>query len=237
MWLLLIGLMAWAATPEQVLARVDEVAPLRALRTARPPAVARDVYVRAAGGEVVTGVVEVPGHSARKVWGVAVVDVPIGRYWAALNDDRSKVEYTKLEHVEVVSGVPCAAPRRVFQFAAIPLLTDRWWFVNIASNTTLRARSGGRVREQSWRSDTDWSTPTPTTTAWAAKGMHITSTEGAWFLVDIDGKSTLVEYYTWADIGGSVPSSLVGTLAAGGIDDTIRQYVALAKAGPTCAVD
>lgn len=230
-----MSLVAHAASVEAVLARVDEVAPLRAKRLVQgAPDIPREAYEQAAKGKVATGLEQVEGHKARKVWGVGIVDVPISRYWAAINDDLSKVTYTKLTYVEVVSGAPCTSPRRVFQFVPIPLVTDRWWLIDITANKDIAAQTQGRVREQRWRTNGDFTTPTPESTAWAAKGMHLDSTQGGWFLIDLDGKTTLVEYYAWADPGGSLPASLVSSLAERSVDDTIAQFTTLAKAGPTC---
>ncbi|MCB9680420.1 MAG: hypothetical protein H6733_03035 [Alphaproteobacteria bacterium] len=229
---------AHAVEPSLVLARVDEVQALRALRLdAKAPAVPRSVYTEAAGGAVVTGLEQVEGHKAKQAWGVAIVDVPIARYWAAINDDASKVDYTRLDYAEILRGTACGSPRRVFQFLPVPLLTDRWWVIDIRANDALRTRSNGRVREQVWATDGDFATPTPTATAWAAKGMHIDFTRGAWLLIDLDGTSTLVEYYTWADPGGSVPAGLASSMAAGGIDDTIQSIATLATKGTRCPVD
>jgi hypothetical protein len=230
--------LAHAATPAQVLARIDEIAALRAQRLDRgAPVLDRSVYDRAARGEIVSGTVEVPGYKAKKVWGVGVFDVPIARYWSAVNDDRSKVEWTKLTYLELLKGSYCQAPRRVFQFAEVPLITDRWWIIDVGYNAALQAKTAGRVREQAWKTNGDFGTPTASSTEWAAKGMHITSTVGAWLLVDLDGKSTLVEYYTWVDPGGSIPASLASSIAASGVDDTMAKMADLARHGPTCRLD
>lgn len=223
--------------PEVVQQRIDEIAAMRGLRRDKgAPPISADDYRKAAEGKVVTGLVNVDGHKAKKAWGVAVLDVPIGRYWAAINDDPKKVEYTKLGFAEVLEGGVCKAPRRVFQFLPVPMLTDRWWVVDIHDNPGLHAKTGGRVREQTWATDGTFETPTPATQAWAEKGMHIERTQGSWFLVDLDGEHTLVEYYTWADPGGAIPAGLASSFAAGGIDDTLTVMADLAKAGGTCGV-
>ncbi len=230
-------LTAGAVEPELVLQRVSEVSELRAIRLEMgAPPIAESAYVEAAGGRIPTGLVAVPGHAAKKAWGVAVLDIPIGQYWAAVNDDQGKMEHTKLTYAEVLQGGLCGAKRRVFQFLSVPMLTDRWWIIDVRANTALWDATGGRVREQTWATNGDWSTPTTTSEEWAAKGMHVDETRGAWMLIDLDGKHTLIEYYTWADAGGAIPAGLASSFAARGIDDTLRVMADLGRQGGNCPV-
>mgnify|MGYP000998028898 CR=1 FL=1 len=185
-------------------------------------------------GKVVTGVVSVEGSAHKKAWGVAVLQAPIERLWAAINDDSSKVEHTQLDYLEILEGKVCQAPRRVFQFLPVPLLADRWWIVNVRYNEALHRATNGRVREQSWATDGRTDLPTPGTQAWGAKGIPVGFTRGSWLLVDLDGQSTLVEYYTWADPGGSIPAGIANSFADDGIEGTLRTMERLARAGTRC---
>jgi hypothetical protein len=179
------GMWIAVALAGDVQATVDELASLRGLRLLDSvPDVPADAYLRAASGEVVTGLVEVPGQKARKAWGIGVVDASIDRYWAAVNDDRSKVQWTKLDHLSLLRGEYCGAERLVFQYLGVTMLTDRWWVVQQQQNVTLHEQSGGRMREMTWKSieggeelfdDRD--------REWADQGMRIPFTEGAWLLV------------------------------------------------------
>lgn len=235
---LLLSLHAWALPAEPVLAAVDAHTELRAMRRNKnAPPIERSVYEKAANtGKIITGLVNVDGHAAKKAWGVGVVDVPIGAYWAAINDDEAKPKWTRLAYLEVLKGTSCEGTRRVFQFLPVSLVTDRWWVIDMHTNDALASRSGGKVRELVWESDGDFTVTTDSAKAWAEKGMHVTSTEGSWLLTAIDDSHTLVEYYTWADPGGAIPAGIASRLAAGGIDDTITVYVELAKKGPSCAI-
>jgi hypothetical protein len=234
MWSLVLSV-ALSATPDLVLQRVDETAALRArLLEKGKPSISRDAYAKAAAGDVITGVVSVDGSPNKKAWGVAVLDVPIDRLWGAINDDSKKVEHTQLDYLEILEGRVCEAPRRVFQFLPVPLLTDRWWIVNVRYNDALARDTGGRVREQHWATDGRNDLPTSGTQAWGAKGIPVGFTRGSWFLVDLDGKSTLVEYYTWADPGGSVPTSIANSFADDGIEGTLQTMEKLARSGTTC---
>ena len=238
MWLLFLTLTAQAITIDSLMQRVHEVAPLRGNRLALDaPKVTEEVYRSAASGDVSTGVEKVPGYVAKKVYGVGIVDVPIGRFWAAINDDVGKAEVTRLAFAEQLEGRPCAAKRRVFQYLSVSMASDRWWVVNQTQNTQLHEQSEGRVRELYWESVEDAPLPTATTQEWSQKGIPVVFTRGAWLLIDIDGASTLVEYYAWADPGGYLPAGLASTFAAGTIDNTLETMTGLARSGPRCPIE
>jgi hypothetical protein len=69
---------------------------------------------------------------------------------------------------------------------------------------------------------------------WARKGMRVKYVEGAWYLRDLDGNNTLIEYYTWSDPGGSVPAGLASSFSSSSIAKTLDAMVALANAGSFC---
>lgn len=236
-WLFLI-LSAWAVEPELVLERVAETQEHRVHRLDRgAPKHSEAVYRKAASGKVTTGLIEVSGHKAKKAWGVAVVDVPIAKFWAAINDDKGKVGVTKLAYTEVFSGGLCGSPRRVFQYLPVPLLTDRWWVAVMRKNSTLQSKSAGSLRELTWATDGNFDLPTAAAKEWGDKGMHVESTKGAWLLIELDAGHTLVEYYTWSDPGGSVPAGMASNLAANGIEDTMKNMSTLAMRGTHCKLE
>ena len=230
MWLL-IGLV-WAGVPED---RVAELVAHRGDRGLKSvPAVPADAYAKALAGEVVTGLQEVPGHKAQIAWGVAVVDQGIDRYWAAVNDDRNKVAYTKLSHLELLEGEYCGAKRTVFQYLDISMLSDRWWVVVQLQNSKLSTATSGHVREMTWQNVDPEGKLNATAKTWAEKGMQLPFTEGSWTVLDLGDGRTLVEYYAWSDPGGNIPAKMASSFAAGGISDTIESMRKLAAKGPTC---
>jgi hypothetical protein len=240
----MVGALLWSALawggevdPALLHRRLEEIAPLRAQRLAKDgPVAPAEAYDKAAAGEVVTTLDSVAGHAAKKVLAVSVLDVPIGRLWAAVNDESSKVASTKLSYLEMVEGKNCENGRVVLQYLPVSLVTDRWWVVQQSMNDELQNASGGRVREVRW-AGVDQRPTTETGKAWMAKGMSLAYTHGAWFLVDLDGANTLVEYYTWSDPGGRVPAGLASTFAAGSIEDTLVTMGELAKKGPNCPIN
>lgn len=237
--LLLLTSPSEATTIDEVKARLSEVAPLRRHRLdSQAPTIPLDAWEKAVDkNKTQTGLVTVEGHKAKKAWAVAVLPVPIGRFWAAINDDDKKPEYSSLDYAEVVRGGVCGRDRRVFQFLPVGWgVTPRWWLIDVKANDAIEKASDGRVREQHWYSDGDWTVPTPTAQAWADKGMHIDMTRGSWLLIDLDGQHTLVEYYTWADPGGALPAGFASRLAAGNISDTFEAMTDLARKGSGCPV-
>jgi hypothetical protein len=205
------------------------------LALASAPRLERSVYEQALAGGAPTGLLDVEGHRSRVAWGVAVVDTPLHRYWAAINDDQSKVEHTRLEHLAILAGQNCGRERRVFQYVDVPMLTDRWWVVDLVQNDALSTATRGVLRELSWKSRPAPADELPSAVrTWADQGMQVTFTEGAWVLADLGDARTLVLYYTWSDPGGNIPARVASSFAEGGIADTIAAMERLAKAGPRC---
>jgi hypothetical protein len=226
------------ALPADVTARLAEVAPLRSLRLLDDaPQISTDDYAKALQGKVATGLADKPGHKARIAWGVGVIDVSIDRVWAAVNDDKSKVEYTDLEHIVLLKGELCGPDRTVFQYLGVSLLTDRWWVVDQRQNIALQSQSGGKAREVTWESVDDMQGAIvghAEASDWAAKGIPVGSTHGSWFLVDLGESRTLVEYHALSDPGGSVPARMASSFAAGSISTTMESMAQLAEKGSTC---
>jgi hypothetical protein len=231
--LLLLAAYLWAASPDQVVARVAAVEPFRQMRheTSAPRPSEADIR-KAAQGTIVSGLTGDTG------WGVAVLNVPIGQLWAGLNDETRHPGYTATGFSVIVSGSACASGRQVFQFLPIPMVSDRWWVSTLRHNSALSRDSGGAVRELYFRGAVD---PALVTSPAARKLMvdaePIGSTRGGWFLVAIDAYTTYVEYHSITDPGAGVPTSLANKLAAKGVRDTIAAMERFAKEGrPVCPV-
>lgn len=226
---------ASAADPAAVAARIAEVEPLLSERIARnPPPVPASAWQQAAAGKTVTGVQKVDGHKARIGWGVAVLDVPISRMWGALNEELHHQDLLGLGHVEVVRGRPCEDHRRVMMILPLPVVSDRWWVVQNRENTTLQAKTSGRVRELTWK---DVKEPASEALSDEARGkidgaVPVAFSEGAWLLVDLDGKQTLAEYHAWSDPGGDIPAGAASRFANGTISATIDKLEGYAKSAP-----
>ena len=226
-------LVALGASPEQVEARLTEIAPLRAQRIEANAPVMDPANIRkATGGTIVAGL------DGRRAWGVAVLDVPIGKLWAGLNDETRHPGYTGVSYSELLTGKTCESGRSVLQFLPVPVVADRWWIGHLRSNAALARASGNSVRELTWKSSVD---PAEVTSESGRKmiseGVPIGSTRGAWFLVAIDQFSTYVEYYSNTDPGEGVPQGIASRLAVGGVKSAIEAMQKFAKEGrPVCPV-
>lgn len=229
-------LSAQAISPDSLRTRVAEVAPLRSLRnTPNAPPIPLGAYDEVAAGQVATGVVNTPGQKHRKIYGVGIVDVPIGRFFSAINDEKNKPDYTTLEHIVLLDGDYCGAERIVFQVLPVPIVSDRWWITRQSINTALQQKSSGRVREMSWRPEPAGKQHmTPLTLALASKGVEVTMTHGGWFLIDLGEGQTLVEFWSWSDPGSGVPAGMAASFAARSIEDTLGTMTELAQKGPAC---
>jgi hypothetical protein len=233
LWMLLLVALSWAASPDQVVARVAAVEPYRQQRheSLAPRPSEADIR-KAAQGTIVSGL------SGNTGWGVAVLDVPIGQLLAGLNDETRHPGYTATGFSVIVSGRACASGRMVFQFLPVPMVDDRWWVSTLRSNSALSRDSGGAVRELYFRGHTDPALVTsPAARKLMVDAVPIGSTRGGWFLVAIDAYTTYVEYHSNTDPGAGVPTSLASRLAAKGVRDTIAAMEKFAKEGrPVCPV-
>lgn len=237
--LVLWAALALATTPDQLERALDEVESYRSSRLAdgapRPPlSEAR----RTAEGAIVTGMEDVPGSSTKKAWGAALLDVPIGPVWSALNDETRQSRYTAVAYSELIAGEPCKPGRRVLQFVEVPWVTDRWWIGVPKANHELMRASGGSVRELAFESSVDASEIVSESGRQIIdQGMPIGFSRGAWFLVAVDARHTYVEYYLWSDPGGRVPAGLASTFASKGVRENIEAIRKFAKEGnPSCPI-
>ena len=229
---------AWAVDADVLEARLAEIAPLREHRIQRsaPPIASNDVR-KAAGGTTVTGLIS--SNSGSKAYGVAVVPVSIGRFWAALNDETRHPGYTATAYSELVSGRVCASGRRVLQYLPVPMLSDRWWIGIITANSKLASQSGGSVRELSFASSVD---PTEVTSEAGQKmiagATPLGFSKGGWFMVAVDDRHTYVEYYLHTDPGGRIPGGMASMFATRGVRENIEAITRYAKeAKSSCAVE
>ncbi len=241
LWLAMVAGTAQAADWEAVQARLAEVEALRSDRLVADwvPPIQESEYKAAVDGKVQTNLVSVSGVAAKKAYGVGVMDVAIGPLWAALTDDKGKVEHTRLSYAKILSGEYCMTPRRVFQYLPTPIMiSDRWWVSDFQENDKLWQQTNGRVREIRWQSeeDDDRKPTTGEAAEWAKSGVPLAWTKGSWFAIDIDGEHTLLEYVTWSDPGGSLPAGPVSSFSSGGIVDTLETVAQLAKDGPGCPI-
>jgi hypothetical protein len=231
---LALTLTAAAADADAVLARLAEARAAAPRLADKAPPIPDAAWRKAAGGAIPTGVAPVPGEKATIGWGVAVLDVPIGRMWGALNEELHHQDLLGLGHVEIVRGAPCADRRRVMMVLPLPIVSDRWWVVENRENTALQTATAGRARELTWRSVADPAAEALSPEARAAVdgAIPVRVNQGAWWLVDLDGTHTLAEYHAWSDPGGDLPAGAASRFANSTIASTIEKLAAYAERAP-----
>jgi hypothetical protein len=230
---------AEAATAEDVEARLAAIEDLRALRTVKDaPRISEDEIKKAVDGTIVVGSRD--SDSGTKAYGAALLDISIGLFWAALNDETRHPGYTSITYSELLSGSICKSGRHVLQYLDTPFpVTDRWWIGMLTQNASLMRESGGSVRELSWKSSVD---PAEVTSEsgklMISQGEPIAWTKGAWFVVAIDQNSTWIEYYSWSDPGSAIPSSVASSLVTRGVRNNVAAIEKFAKeAKPACPIE
>lgn len=230
MWTSIIAIgMAFASGPglDQTLAQHKD---LRSARLAEGvPAIPQDAYQDALEGEVVVGLVKAPGQDVSKSWAVAVLDVPIDRMWAAIADESKHTEGSPARLVSRVTGSACESGRIVFQSIGVPLVSDRWYFVERQHNAEVQQKSQGAMRELYFRTvePGSWDL-SDQVLAEQDNGIRINFAEGAWLLMK-HGDKTLVEYYTWADPGGKLSPDAMSMFAGRSTRKLFRNMEAIAQ--------
>jgi hypothetical protein len=234
---LLWSLCARATTVEELSARLAEVEPQRPLRIVQAPKPSADDVSRVVSGGIVTRLLE--SANGNKAFGLALIPLSIGVFWAALNDETRHPGYTAVSYSEIVSGRACASGRHVLQFLPIPMISDRWWVGILTKNSALMQASGGSIRELAWKSSVDPAEVTSASgQAMIAQGEPIGYSRGAWFLVAVGARVTYLEYYLHSDPGGSVPSSMASMAATKGVRDNILAIQRFAaEARPACPIE
>ncbi len=173
------------------------------------------------------GIERVSGVSAAKAWGAIRIDAPIEAVWLVLNDESRLAGELPVSHAAVLSG-DVHGNRRVFEYLPLPIVSDRWWVVDVRHNAPLYTASSGRVWEMAWSDapseelkGTDWE-------SLAADGVEAAWTRGSWLLVDLGEHGTWVEYTTWSDPGGSLPAGPATSFASGAVKSTLEAVAELA---------
>lgn len=197
-----------AASPcpeaDTVLQRLARLDPARATRTARfdtPPPV--DLYRKAANKPGTT----LSTREGQKGFGVVLAEMPIESLWAALNDEPHHAldgGYFPVRHSEVIGGTPRGPTRLLFQYFK-KLGVGRWWVSRVQMNRELFEESGGALWELHWEGRMDEVDPTaPPMNMVSADMSAVLETRGAWLMLPLADRCTLVEYFTWSDPGGFV---------------------------------
>jgi hypothetical protein len=235
MHLILLGAgLAHAVTGADVAAQLQSIRSQRGIDTA--PTVAASLYQRALDGEIVKGIEVVENIKAAKGYGVAVFDIPIDQLWKAIADEDHHANKTAVTMSETITGTPRAHDHTIFQYLPVPMVSDRWWLVNIRYTGSLYTQTGGQIWEITWRDkNKDPALLNQLNLDQFEDAMPVAWTKGAWLLLKLDDGRTLIEYHTWSDPGGSVPVGLATRFAAGEVAANLKHMAHFARTHiPTC---
>ncbi len=228
-------LTASASTPEALKADLDRWRPLRGGGTA--PSISLDEIKAAFRGDVVAGIEVVENIKAGKGYALGVFDVPVQAIWRGVCDEDHHAKTLKVDRSETVEGTPRAHGHTLYQYLDVPVFSDRWWLVQMSFNSALYEASGGRAWELSWVDrQKDKALRDRLGANYTDDGVGVAWTKGAWFMVDIGGGRTFVEYHTWSDPGGRVPVGPATRFAKSEVKANLESMVAFgASHGATCS--
>lgn len=203
---------------------IDSLSPYRGERLSKDaPTILESAYQTVEAGHIATGVEFDDGIVAGKGWAVAVLDQPVETVWMAVNDENAYAGKFGLTASSVIAGPAHGSGRFLFQYLDLPIISDRWWISLEKFNSTLYEASHAKMWEMSWTDATDPGRLAGTPWVDAAAGaVPVAWTKGAWMLVPLDDRRTLVEYFVWTDPGGHLPAGPASRFASGALDGAIR---------------
>jgi hypothetical protein len=226
--LLLSSVLAHAVSGADIAAQLASWKAKRGIDTV--PTIPAKVYQAALDGEIAKGIEVVEDIKAAKGYGVAVFDIPIEQMWKAITDEDHHANKMAVTMSETVVGTPRTHDHTIFQFLPVPMVSDRWWVVNIRYTGSLYTQSGGKLWEVTWRDrNKDQSVVGQLNLAQFNDAMPVAWTKGAWLLMKLDDGRTLIEYHTWSDPGGSVPVGLATRFAAGEVAQNLKNMAKFAR--------
>jgi hypothetical protein len=233
--LLLSTTLALADAADDLVAQLHAWQGQRGIDTA--PDIGTEMYRRALDGEIVKGIEVIENIKAAKGYGLAVFDIPIDQMWKAITDEDHHAGKLPVQISRTVVGTPRSHNHTLYQFMEVPLVTDRWWMVNIRYSAALYGHTAGKAWELTWQDrNSDETLKASLDPALFADGMPVAWTKGAWLLVVLDDGRTLVEYHTWSDPGGQIPVALATRFAAGEIAGTLKTMANFARSHtPSCS--
>jgi len=150
----------------------------------------------------------IPSRDGKIIQGAMLVPVPIERWWQVINDDDHHDEggYLPLLRSEVINGAPGRSGRETFQYYKTWGL-GRWWVNRLEVNESLYRLSDGALWELRWE---DAMADYPGDEPPLEIGSDVSPIEqawGAWLLVSLGERCTLIEY-----VAGGEPGGIVGAL-------------------------
>lgn len=213
-------------SPDEIQSRLDGLGLERAARTARfsePPPT--KLYRKAARD---VGRLEVDRDGGKGI-GVAVMELPVEVLWRAINDEDAQDEggYMPLSRSEIIGGTVRGVDRRVFQ-AGEKMGLGRWWITRTVMNGELYTASDGALWEVVWEDEIEEAERKRPPVDDPPDLSPVKKTRGAWLLVPLGERCTLVEHFNWSEPGGFV-GFMQGLVLGKALRASIEGLLALAQ--------
>ena len=146
-------------------------------------------------------------RTGSRVQGVMMSELPVELLWQAINDDHHHADdgHLPLRVSEVVLGRPGQDRRELFQYYAKAGF-GRWWVVRLVMNEALFKASDEVLWELRWKDAMEFYRDRGPPVRMGASVRGIKESLGAWLLVRLGTRCTLIEYYADGDPGGFAAS-------------------------------
>jgi hypothetical protein len=142
-------------------------------------------------------------RDGRQGFAVAVVDLPVADLWRAVNDEDHHGGYL-VDRSAVLAGTPRGSSRILAQ-ALSRWGVGRYWVDRVEPSADLYRSSGGAVWELTFEDDfAAVGGDDPRLREIAGDLPPVRSTRGAWALVPLGERCTLIDYFVRSDPGGTL---------------------------------
>jgi hypothetical protein len=135
---------------------------------------------------------------------VLITDLPVEILWMAINDEDHYATdgYLPVEHSEVIGGTSRGQQRLLFQYFRRAGV-GRWWIDEVEMNQELFEASKGRLWELRWWDLMETHAESGPPGEFSDLDLQpIEESRGAWLLISLAQRCTLIEYATVSRPGG-----------------------------------
>lgn len=143
-------------------------------------------------------------RSGKQAQAVLVTPLTIESLWMAINDEDhyARDDYMPIRHSEVIEGPPRGERRFLFQYFKRSGV-GRWWIDEVVMNRELYRESTGMLWELEWWDLMETHGKEVLPPEFRDLGLApIRESRGAWLMVSLSQRCTLVEYVTVSSPGG-----------------------------------
>jgi len=221
---------AMAGTPDAqtLLGQVEDLGTRRIDKSA--PKINLKQVAEVLGGGLVSGVEVVEEVKAGKGYALGIFDIPIELLWRGVSDEDHHAEFMAADVSKTVDGVARRDGHTLLQYMKMPIISDRWWVVQMTFNSSLYQSSNGKVWEVAWKDrQGDSNLIASLDQTLIGEGVPIRWAKGSWLLIDLGGGKTFVMYHTWSDPGGRIPVALGTRIAAGQVKNNLIEMTNFSK--------